>query len=102
MTLQLKPTTDILAELGRRKKSQLLIGFALETDNLRANALAKLKKKNLDYVVVNTPKSLGSGKIKASIISAGGLIQPTASTTKLSLAKRIVALAEKHFAALNC
>ncbi len=45
LTLKLKPTTDILAQLARRKRRQLLIGFALETNDPQANALAKLKKK---------------------------------------------------------
>ena len=101
MTLQLKPTMDILAELGRRKKRQLLIGFALETDNLRANALAKLKQKNLDYIVVNTPKSLASQHTKAAILSASDQPQPMRSLAKLTLARKIVALAEKHFAKSN-
>ena len=101
MTLQLKPTIDILAELGRRKKKQLLIGFALETDNLRANALAKLRRKKLDYIIVNTPKSLASQYIKAAILSAAGEPQPMRSLAKLTLARKIVALAEKRFAKSN-
>ena len=97
-TLQLKPTTDILSELGRRKKRQLLIGFALETDRPRANALAKLKQKTLDYIVVNSPTSLSSQQIDATILSAAGQTLSTGSISKLTLARRLVALAESHFA----
>ncbi len=60
--LKLKKTKDILAELGRMKtKKQLLIGFALETDNEVANAVKKLNAKNLDFIVLNSLKTKGAG-----------------------------------------
>jgi phosphopantothenoylcysteine decarboxylase / phosphopantothenate---cysteine ligase len=60
--LDLKPTTDILAELGKRKKNnQLLAGFALETDNELQNAHKKLNTKNLDLIVLNSLKDQGAG-----------------------------------------
>ena len=52
ITLQLNETPDILKELGKNKKG-ILVGFALETENLENNALAKLKNKNLDLIVAN-------------------------------------------------
>lgn len=53
-SLILKPTIDILKTLSKRKKpGQLLVGFALETDNGLANARKKLKEKNLDLIVLN-------------------------------------------------
>lgn len=53
--LELVKTSDILATLGREKKTgQILIGFALETDNEVANAIKKLEKKNLDFIVLNS------------------------------------------------
>lgn len=55
MNVELKATTDILATLGRQKqKNQLLVGFALETNNEMENAIAKLKNKNLDFIVLNS------------------------------------------------
>ena len=52
--LKLNKTTDILKELGKiKKKGQILVGFALETDNAEKNALKKLKEKNLDMIVLN-------------------------------------------------
>ena len=61
-SLELKPTTDIAAELGSMKKaSQLLAGFALETENEIKNASAKLKKKNLDLIVLNSLQEPGAG-----------------------------------------
>ncbi len=60
--IELVPTADILAGLGAAKKShQLLVGFALETDNEIANATSKLKRKNLDIVVLNSLKDKGAG-----------------------------------------
>ena len=57
LILKLKPTQDIAAELGRRKKDgQVLVGFALETNDEECNALLKLHKKNLDLVVLNSLK----------------------------------------------
>lgn len=60
--LRLVPTRDIAAELGRRKAShQVLIGFALETDREEANALEKLERKKLDYIVLNSLRQPGAG-----------------------------------------
>lgn len=60
--LDLKPTTDILAELGKLKKDdQLLVGFALETDNELQNARKKLNTKNLDLIVLNSLNDQGAG-----------------------------------------
>lgn len=62
MEIRLSRTTDILAELGRKKRpGQLLVGFAAETEELEANAVAKLKKKNLDMVCANLVGVPGSG-----------------------------------------
>ena len=61
-SLELKKTQDILATLGKlKKKSQILVGFALETDNEEDNAIGKLKKKNLDFIVLNSLNDKGAG-----------------------------------------
>lgn len=62
LTIQLQKTTDILSELGKvKKKSQFLVGFALESENELVNALKKLKNKNLDLIVVNSLQDKGAG-----------------------------------------
>lgn len=62
LVLELEPTQDIAAELGRRKREgQLLVGFALETNDEQNNALQKLHKKNLDLIVLNSLKDPGAG-----------------------------------------
>lgn len=55
LILELEPTKDIAAELGKRKReNQVLVGFALEIENELDNAFAKLKRKNLNFVVMNS------------------------------------------------
>lgn len=62
LTISLKPTTDIAARLGSMKrKNQLLVGFALETDNEQLNAFSKLERKNLDLVILNSLRDRGAG-----------------------------------------
>ncbi|MCZ6593327.1 MAG: bifunctional phosphopantothenoylcysteine decarboxylase/phosphopantothenate--cysteine ligase CoaBC [Bacteroidetes bacterium] len=61
LTIQLEKTEDILASLGTRKDRQFLVGFALETENELENAKTKLKKKNLDLIVLNSLNDTGAG-----------------------------------------
>ncbi|WP_281643756.1 bifunctional phosphopantothenoylcysteine decarboxylase/phosphopantothenate--cysteine ligase CoaBC [Bacteroides zoogleoformans] len=66
MALALKPTQDIAAFLGKQKKKgsnrrQVLVGFALETNNEQLNAEEKLKRKNLDFIVLNSLNDKGAG-----------------------------------------
>ncbi len=61
-TLELKKTVDILKKLGELKKeNQILIGFALETENEKENALKKMKNKNADFIVLNSLRDAGAG-----------------------------------------
>ncbi len=61
LTLQLQPTHDIAAELGRRKKrDQILVGFALETNDEERNAKDKLQRKKLDFIVMNSTRNKGT------------------------------------------
>ncbi|SKB94303.1 bifunctional phosphopantothenoylcysteine decarboxylase/phosphopantothenate--cysteine ligase CoaBC [Daejeonella lutea] len=62
LSLNLVKTVDILATLGKEKKAgQILVGFALETNNEEENAIAKLRKKNLDFIVLNSLRDEGAG-----------------------------------------
>lgn len=61
LSLDLEPTPDILAEIGQRKKDQLLIGFAAETENLAPEARRKLQSKNCDMIVANLVSQDGIG-----------------------------------------
>ena len=61
MTLTLRRTQDIAAELGRQKGDRLLVGFALETDDEEAHAAEKLRRKNFDFIVLNSLRDAGAG-----------------------------------------
>lgn len=94
LSLKLKPTQDIAATLGRMKKeNQLLAGFALETDNEEHNAKAKLERKNLDFIVLNSLNDEGAGfgcdTNKISIIDRNGST-PYGLKSKTEVAKDIV------------
>ena len=61
IVLKLVPNPDIAASLGKMKGSQILIGFALETDDEEVNAVKKMEKKNLDFIVLNSLRDPGAG-----------------------------------------
>ncbi|HCS87996.1 MAG TPA: phosphopantothenoylcysteine decarboxylase, partial [Bacteroidales bacterium] len=62
LSLQLRPTHDIARALGDRKRTdQLLVGFALETDHEEDNAIGKMQRKHLDYIVLNSLQDEGAG-----------------------------------------
>ena len=95
LILELKPTKDIAAELGRMKnKKQKLIGFALETDNELKNAKAKLKKKNLDLIVLNSMNDkdacFGTDTNKVTFIDKNNNICKFELKQKSEVAKDIV------------
>ncbi len=94
LTIELKPTTDIAGFLGEHKTKQKLIGFALETDNEETNALGKLKKKNLDFIVLNSLKDKNAGfgydTNKITIISANGEKKSFDLKPKTEVAKDII------------
>jgi len=76
LQLQLEPTQDILAMVSKQKnrKDKTLVGFALETDDLIANAKKKLKEKDLDLIVANDPSTFDGEQIKYSIIDRKGAV----------------------------
>ena len=61
ISIELEKTQDILLSLGKAKKNQLLVGFALETENEVENAKGKLARKNLDFIVLNSLNDKGAG-----------------------------------------
>ncbi len=94
LTLTLQPTHDIAKALGEMKKpDQTLVGFALETDNEESNAQDKMKRKNLDFIVLNSLRDKGAGfrhdTNKISIIDSQGKT-PFPLKDKKEVAKDIV------------
>ncbi len=93
-TLQLTKTKDILASLGEIKKNQYLVGFALETENEEENAKLKLKKKNLDLIVLNSLRDKGAGfkkdTNKITLITKGNKVLPFPVKPKSEVAQDIL------------
>ncbi|MDP6357308.1 MAG: phosphopantothenoylcysteine decarboxylase [Planctomycetota bacterium] len=95
LTLDLVPNPDILQALGRRKKHQRLMGFALETHQGLANAQSKLERKNLDWIVLNNPSAMGAERVDATLLSSKGVIQEWKHRTKRQLARQLVLTATR-------
>jgi phosphopantothenoylcysteine decarboxylase / phosphopantothenate---cysteine ligase len=93
MTLELDPTVDILGEIARHKQSQLIIGFAAETQNALENARKKLAAKSLDAIVVNDVSREGVGfdsdRNAVTIITHQEIVE-VPETTKWEVAQRVL------------
>jgi len=115
LTIKLKPTADILKWAGMHKKvrsqktegrrqkaenggqkGQIVVGFALEDKNLRANAEKKLKEKNLDMIIANTSAVIGSDRTRVQIKTPDGRWLGLSAAAKSSIASRIIKLIEKR------
>ena len=94
MALALERTVDIAATLGKTKKDQIHVGFALETQNGIENARSKRDRKNFDFVVLNSPSASGTGfghkTNKVSIIEEGNKLTEYELKSKDAVAKDIV------------
>ncbi len=94
LDLKLKPQVDILMELSKQKSKQVMVGFSMETDNDIENAQGKLKKKNLDMIVLNNLHEAGSGfgtdTNKVTIIDRLGNKESLPLMSKIELAGKII------------
>jgi phosphopantothenoylcysteine decarboxylase/phosphopantothenate--cysteine ligase len=93
MTLDLEPTADILKEISVRRQSQIVVGFAAETENVLENARQKLAAKHLDAIVVNDISREGVGfdsdRNEVTIITHGEVVE-VPETTKWEVAQRVL------------
>ena len=93
MSLELEPTSDILAEVARNKSSQIIVGFAAETENVLENARKKLMTKSLDAIVVNDVSREGVGfdsdRNAVTIITQSEVVE-VPETTKWEVAQRVL------------
>lgn len=95
MTLELLPTKDIAAAIGERRRSGgVIAGFALETDHARDNALSKLRRKNMDMIVLNSMQDAGAGfgvdTNKVTVFRRDGSQQDIPLCSKAEVASAIV------------
>lgn len=93
LAIKLKPTTDILAWAAKhKKKSQYIVGFALEDKNLRANAEKKLKAKNLDMIIANSPESIAADESTVQVKTAGGKWLKMPCASKKAVARKVIGI----------
>ena len=69
ITFEMIETDDVLAGLGRKKSHRWVVGFALEAQNPRENALQKLRRKNCDLIVLNSPAAIGSPENRVEVLA---------------------------------
>ena len=107
LTIKLKPTPDILKWAGKNKKvnrnreegkRKIVVGFALEDKAVRARAEKKLREKNIDMIVANSPAAIGTERSDVHIRTADSEWIKLEDSTKAATARTIVRLAEKLYA----
>jgi phosphopantothenoylcysteine decarboxylase/phosphopantothenate--cysteine ligase len=93
ITLKLKPTPDILKwAASHKKKTQIVVGFALEDKAIRAHAQKKLQDKNLDMIIANSPAAIGADKSSFQIKCPNSSWLDIQNATKFATAKKIIQL----------
>ena len=90
ITVEMIETDDVLAELGREKGKRWVVGFALEAENARENALQKLRAKNCDVVVLNNPSAIGSETNEIELIDDTGQVVFSSSGPKKDIARQLL------------
>jgi len=91
LTLQLFETDDVVATLGRTKRTdQWMVGFALETEDHRLRALAKLEKKSCDLMVLNDPSAMDATDNRVEILDPAGQVVTEAAGPKEEVARCIL------------
>jgi len=103
LTIKLRPTADILKWAGKHKKvkskkakdkRQIIVGFALEERDVKGRAEKKLKEKNLDMIIANTPAAIGAEKSTVQIKMPDSKWLKLGRATKTTLAREIITLVE--------
>jgi len=102
ITIKLIPTPDILKWAGEHKnesratshESRIVVGFALEGENLRANAEKKLREKNLDMIIANATTAIGADKVALQIKMPQRKWLKLAKASKTVVARKIISLVE--------
>jgi len=101
LSLELVPTDDILQQLGSEKSRQILVGFAAETEDLLQNALLKMRRKNLDFIVANDVAKgvFGADSASVHLLKPDGEKITICDASKFAIADRILDVAQEMAAA---
>lgn len=98
MTIELVETSDVLAELGSIKGHRWIVGFALESQDPRNNAMRKLRMKNCNYIALNDTSAIGSHDNSLEILDPDGATVDTFAGSKRSIAARMISWIESALA----
>ncbi len=90
--LQLIETPDVVATLGAMRRSQWMVAFAVETQDVRIRALQKLERKNCDLIVLNGPAAIQASDTRVEVIDRFGTTVAQLSGSKLAVGREIVRL----------
>lgn len=99
LVLHLIETPDVVATLGAAKTHQWVVGFALETQDQRLRALAKLEKKSCDLIVLNGPEAMNSLENRVEILDRGGAIVANFAGPKDAVARGIFGVIQQRLIA---
>ncbi|MEM8943765.1 MAG: phosphopantothenoylcysteine decarboxylase [Planctomycetota bacterium] len=99
MQLNLIETDDVVATLGAEKGTRWVVGFALETEDHRLRALAKLERKHCDMMVSNGVEAMNSDQNSVEILDPSGEVMAVAEGTKLTVAKKILSVVQQRLIA---
>ncbi len=99
LELHLIETPDIVATLAAQKRHQWFVGFALETEDQRFRALAKLERKSCDLMVLNGPEAMHSVENRVEIINRAGDVLTTLAGAKEQVARGILAVIQRELCA---
>lgn len=96
ISIELIETDDVLAKLGKSRENHWVVGFALEAENARENALQKLRAKNCDIVVLNSPSAIGSDTNDVQILDDSGETLSHLIGAKAEIARELITWIEQH------
>lgn len=91
VSIEMIETDDVLASLGKQKTNQWILGFALEAQNPRENALQKLRRKNCDWIVLNAPTAIASESNSVELLGVDGETIKSFEGLKTDIAQQLVA-----------
>ena len=97
VTIEMIETDDVLAGLGRQKGDRWVVGFALEAQNPRENALQKLRRKNCDLIALNAPSAIGAAGNTIDLLDGQGGVVAHYEGAKESIAAELIATLQHRF-----
>jgi len=98
VVIEFVETPDILAELGSNKEHRWVVGFALESQNARENALRKLLAKHCDAILLNHPQAIGADASRVELIDRSGSAVIAWEAGKSEIASAVIAWIDAHLA----